>query len=194
MKPNLFSGARGEIQFTRTDASGKAITTTLAFVTDVSISVSQNLRPSFVIGEIGPKSIEPLGSDANASIGRIIPINQTAPATTAATNTATATPAATGTKPPARADMNAIELGLEPITNQLLSSDTVEIVIYDKGSQADGKNIAIGSLKYARFAGKSMSMSSTDLATERYNFVGIWDSSYSSTQTGDEIGYKTPGT
>jgi hypothetical protein len=166
MKPQLFSGARGRIDFTDKDGN----TQTLAFVTDVSIQSNHNLRPSYVIGDINPKTIEPLGEDASASIGRIIPMNES-------------------TSSAAKQKFTAIDWGLEEKVNDMLSAGTVEIVIYDKNPGDPTKPNIVGSLKYARAAGKSMSMSSSDLATERYQFIGIWEGSYGNDQVGQTVNY-----
>lgn len=166
MKPQLFSGARGQIEFT--PAGGQPVV--LAFVTDVSISTNDNIRPSFVIGSVGPRTLEPLSEDATASIGRIIPLNDTAGA--------------------ALAKMDAIENQIETTFADVLKADHVTITIYDKNpSSTTNAPKVLGSLKYARFAGKSIASSATDLATERYNFIGIWDGSYGNANSAPDVNY-----
>jgi len=170
MKPQLFSGARGQIEFT--DKTGaKQI---LAFVTDVSISTNDNLRPTYTIGDVNPRTIEPLSEDASASIGRIIPINKAEAQPGAAAQPLDKT--------------TAIDHGIEEAIANILSADHVEITIFDK-NPSDGSLAVVGSLKFARFAGRSFSSSATDLATERYNFVGLWDGSYGNANTGREVNY-----
>lgn len=167
-KPQLFSGARGTIEIKGQDG----VVQTLAFVTDVSISSNESLRPSYVIGDINPKTIEPLSEDASASIGRIIPINDP--------------------KGAKRTSINAIDYKIEPILHQIMTSDSLEITIYDQNLTGDptGKSPKVmGSLKGARYAGKSFNSSATDLATERYNFVGLWDGSYGNAQVGGNVNY-----
>jgi len=164
MKPQLFSGARGKISFK--DSDGQE--TVLALVTDVSIQESAGLRPTYVVGAEGPITIEPLSMDVTASIGRIVPIN----------------------KPDgsARDQITSIDYKFEEVMSSITQREHVEITIYDTKSK-DGEKI-LASVKYARFAGRSTSMSSGDTASERYNFVGILDAGYGGTaNAADSINY-----
>jgi hypothetical protein len=192
-KPQLFSGARGLIKY----KNSAGIDVTLAIATDISINVREQLRPSYVIGELGPLSIEPLSLDVDCSIGRLVPVN-------VGTVQQGATPNAAPSALPGRASTDqapsalgsaktAIDLGLEERLDQILSAQSLEIAIYDKVSGgADGlKTVSI--IKEARFTGRSMTVSSGDVAQERLNFVGIWDSSVNAAgeaQPADETGYK----
>jgi len=167
MKAQLFSGSRGKITMKK-----DGVETTLAFVTDVSISENAGLRPTYVVGSLNPVGIEPLSLDVSCSVGRIIPIS-----------TASGNPAA-------QSKITAIDHGLEPVINQILAMDDLEINIYDKALSADGTDRIIASVKYARFAGRSTSLSSGDVGSERFNFVGILDAGDGGdSNAADELGY-----
>jgi hypothetical protein len=154
MRPQLFSGARGKITFT--DPSGKE--TPLAFVTSVSVSVNDGLRPVFVIGNMNPSSIEPVSYDISGSIGRIIPLN------------ASDAKASKGTES-ANAKTTAIDYNIESAINQILQLDDCSIQIYDKESAAG--DVIVETIMHVRFAGRNTSVNSGDIASESYSFVGI---------------------
>jgi len=186
-KPQLFSGARGLIKYK--NSAGAEVT--LAIATDISINVREQLRPSYVIGELGPLSIEPLSLDVDCSIGRLVPVNVGAVAQGAAPNQV---PQPLPGRQPADAAPSqlssaatAIDLGLEERLDQILNSNSLEIVIYDKfmGNGNDLKTVSV--IKEARFTGRSMSVSSGDVAQERLNFVGIWDAG-ADNQAADDTG------
>jgi len=160
-KPQLLSGARGLIKY----IDSKGATQTLGIATDISINTRENLRPSYVIGQIGPVSIEPLSLDVDCSIGRLVPVNLT-----------TGLPKS----------VSAIDLGLEEKINEILTTAAIEIQIYDKSS-TEGE-VLVSSIKEARFTGRSLSVSSGDVAQERLNFVGIYDAAGPG-QAPDETGY-----
>lgn len=166
MKNQLFSGARGRIEFIDSDG-GKH---TLAFVTDVSINETASLRPSYCIGNVGPITIEPMSMDVTASIGRIIPINADSK----------------------KNEDTAIDRKLEEKIDEILTKSDLTITIYDTKSLKDGvaTETILASVKHARFAGRSTSMSTGDVASERYQFVGIFDAGYGGTSnTHDKLGY-----
>ena len=162
MKPQLASGARGRISFM--DSNGKI--TVLGFVTDISISESAGLRPSYVVGSINPVSIEPLSLDVNCSIGRIIPIN-------AQTSSALLS------------NVTSFDYKFQEAIADILGKDHVEIILEDKNS-ANGTPNIIGVVKYARFAGMSINTNAGDVSSERYNFVGIFDGGYKGSANGPE--------
>jgi len=159
MKPQLFSGARGAIYI-------KDQTTPVAFVTDISVSVQANVRPTYVIGSLNPVGLEPLSEDVNVSIGRIIPINSSNAKTVVS-------PAFEASKD----KFTAIDYGHEERMNAILTADSIDIAIMDKVTQ---KTIAF--IRYCRFAGRTTSMSMGDIANERYQFVGIYDSANNSSE------------
>lgn len=161
-KPQLLSGARGLIKYVNSEGA----TITLGIATDISINTRESLRPSYVIGQIGPVSIEPLSLDVDCSIGRLVPVNLT----TGEYNST-----------------SALDLGLEERIDKILTSAAIEIQIYDKAS-AGSEETLVSSIKEARFTGRSLSVSSGDVAQERLNFVGIYDAA-GPDQTADETGY-----
>lgn len=169
MRPQLFSGARGQIQFT--DSSGKI--NTLAVITDVSVSEQAGLRPTFVLGDVNPRSIEPLSLDVTISCGRLVPV----------------TAVDSSGKASAESQVTSFDYGFEELIQNFLSAEDLTIVLQDK-NPAGGSPITIAAINNCRFAGKSSSTSSGDISSERYNFVGIYDSGYKgTTNTGDQIGY-----
>lgn len=151
MKPQLFSGARGKITFKTPGGELKV----LGFVTDVSISSNEGLRPSFVVGSMNPVSIEPLSIDVSVSVGRIMPVNKTDGSILD--------------------KYTSIDHEFEASVNAILSLDHLEITLEDKNPADPTNPKIIASIKYCRFAGRSQSLSSGDVASERYNFVGIFD-------------------
>lgn len=178
-KPQLFSGARGKITFGASDGTTKTV---LAIITDVSVSVKEGLRPTYVVGEMNPISIEPLSIDVDCSIGRMIPVN----ALNATTN---GTDAGTGdtklSAPVANRQVSARDLGMEEQISQILQKDSVEIIIEDK---ITGKTLA--KISHARFQGRQMSLNSGDLANERISYVGIYDGGYDGNSDGTKVGYE----
>lgn len=165
MKPQLLSGARGKISFKSPSGEIKV----LGFVTDVSISESEGLRPSYVVGSMNPVTIEPLSYDVSVSLGRIMPIN----------------------KPDGSPldKFTAIDHEIEASINQILSLDHCEITIEDKNPADPTNPKIIASIKYCRFSGRSQSLSSGDVASERYNFVGIYDGGRGGDTNTAEINY-----
>jgi hypothetical protein len=164
--PQLFSGARGKIVLG---------STTLALVTNISVSEQEGLRPTHVVGEYHPVSIDPLSYDVSVSIGRIVPV---------AKSDGTAQNAYTGT-----------QLGLEPTLDKVLSQDSVDIIIYDK-NPVDKTEYTVAKIVGCRFTGRSTSVSSGDIASESYNFTGLLNRGYggdTSSTTGEDgslpIGY-----
>jgi len=177
MKPQLFSGARGKISFT--DSDGR--TSVLALITDVSVSENAGLRPTYVIGDIGPVSIEPLSLDVTVSVGRIVPMNKAeAPAGQA--------------KAEPLPQTTAYDLRIEDIYSTILNRDHVEILIEDTrpalSAGGPAQNQIIAKIKYCRFAGRSTNVSSGDVAQERFNFVGILDGGFGgNANTEESINY-----
>jgi hypothetical protein len=152
MQPQLYSGARGKITFK--DSDGKSAV--LAFVTSVSVSRNDGLRPSYVIGTEGPRSIEPVSVDVSGSIGRIIPVSKM-------------------DKNEALDKMTSIDHRFEEKINEILNRNSCEIVIEDKVTGA-----VLDVIKHVRFAGRNTSVNSGDIASENYQFVGILTGGYGS--------------
>jgi hypothetical protein len=163
-KPQLASGARGVITFK--DSAGNPIT--LGYATDITLNRRDQLMPTYVIGEYGPKTLEPLAIDADCSIGRFIYVNSSSASGTPADGKAT----------------NTYSLKFEELYKDLGSAAAVEIALIDKNNQP------IGTLKEARFTGRSLSVNSGDVARESLNFVGIYIA-VGTRQVAEKTGYET---
>lgn len=157
MKPQLLSGARGQL---------KIGTKTLAYVTDVSISVTHNVRPVHTFGAPNARSVEPLSvSPVSISVGRVIPVNKAAE-----------------TGPTGSVNTSAISQSIEPLISQLMTSEDISIELSDKITGA-----TIANVKNVRFSGRSMNVSAGQLAQERLSFIGIYDA-------GPNVGANPDGT
>ena len=155
MRPQLLSGARGEVR-----VNGKV----MAYVTDVSIDAPQSVRPVHTFGAANARSVEPLSAGpCTVSLGRVIPLNK-----------ADGTPI----------DSSMIAEGVEPTIQQMLVADDITIDLLDK---ITGKTIA--SVRNCRFAGRSMSLSASQLANERISLMGIYDSGKDGQNTPDQLGF-----
>lgn len=140
-KPQLFSGARGQIK-----VAGKV----LAFITDISIDAPQQVRAVHTFGSMNAKSVEPLQSGpVSVSFGRVIPVNDS-----------------TG----AAVDSSLIGLSIEPTIQAMLSADDIDVEILDNTTKT-----TYALIRNCRFAGRSLSMSASQLATERIQLMGIYD-------------------
>ena len=178
-KPQLLSGARGVVKYVNSD--GKQIT--LGIATDISINTRENLRPSYVIGEIGPVSIEPLSFDVDCSLGRLVPVNLPQSTEAIPGRDKTATTPSIPNSPGGRASATtALDLGLEERIDQILTAASIEILVFDKQSDKP-----VCQIKEARFTGRSLSVGTGDVAQERLNFVGIYDAANGNTP--EETGY-----
>ena len=103
MRPQLLSGARGEIR-----VNGKV----LAYVTDVSIDAPQSVRPIHTFGAMNARSVEPLSAGpCSVSLGRVIPMN---------------------TSTGAAIDASMIAEGIEPALQEMLIADDITIDLLDK--------------------------------------------------------------
>lgn len=148
-KPQLLSGARGKL---------KIGSTALAYITDVSISYSVNVRPVHTFGALNARSVEPLqAGPVQVTIGRLIPVNDAGGAAV---------------------DTSSISAGIESVINYMLIADDIEVTLEDR---ITGQTIA--NIKNCRFAGSSKSMSASQLATERIQLMGIYDSAGGNTAT-----------
>lgn len=125
-------------------------TKVLAYVTDVSIDYQADVRPVHTFGNIAARSVEPLrAGPVNVTLGRVIPVNNGAGA---AVNT------------------SMINEGIEPVILQMMAADDIEITLEDKITGA-----TVACVKNCRFAGRSLSMSASQLAQERIQLMGIFD-------------------
>ena len=165
-RPQLLTGSRGVVKFKPANSNEYRV---LGFVTDVGISESAGLRPSYVIGAEGPVTIEPVSYDVNCSFSRLVPINDI--------------------DGKALDLLTAVDHEFEARLVDFLRTNTVEVAVYDKGQ--DGTDVVIGIVREARFSGKSIGMGAQDVATERYNFVGIYDGGYGDAKRPGPLGYES---
>jgi hypothetical protein len=157
MKPQLLSGARGQVSI-----AGKV----LAYITDVSIDVPASVRPVHTFGSVNARSVEPLqAGPCSVSIGRVIPV---ADADGAAVNT------------------SMINEGIEPTLAAMMTSGDITVELIDKVT-----GVTYASVRNCRFAGRSFSMSASQLATERIQLMGIYDAGRVTASGGST---NTPGT
>jgi hypothetical protein len=152
--PQLFSGARGILQ-----VNGQ----TIAFITDVSVSIQANVRAVHTFGAANARSVEPLSYGCNVTIGRVIPVNTTAGA---AVDTSTISPAFNG---------------IEPVISQMLYAEDIEISLLDSIT-----NQTVADIRNCRFSGRTLNLSAQQIANERIQLVGIYDAK---DNTPDQIGF-----
>lgn len=142
-RPQLLSGARGSLKINGT---------TVAFVTDVSVSIQAQVRPVHTFGAANARSVEPLATGAQVSIGRVFPVSK--PDGTAVDTTAVSS-----------------SMGfVEPIIGLMLTSEDISVELIDTKTSTTVANI-----KNCRFAGRTFSVSASQIANERINLVGIYD-------------------
>lgn len=135
----------------------------LAYVTDISIDSPQSVRAIHTFGSPNARSVEPLqAGPCNVSIGRVIPVNK-----------------ADGTA----IDSSMIAEGIEPTIQAMLTADDIEIELLDKVT-----NTTYASVKNCRFAGRSFSLSASNLASERISFMGIYDAGRDGQNSPTKIG------
>ena len=140
-KPQLLSGARGKVVINGV---------TLAFVTDISIDSPQNVRPVHTFGSPAARSVEPLSAGpCSVSLSGVVPVN----------------------KPDgSRVDASPIALGIEPILQQMLTSDDIRVDLVDKVT-----GVTYASVRNCRFQNRSLSLSASNLAQQRISLMGIYD-------------------
>jgi hypothetical protein len=150
-RPQLFSGARGELSI-----DGRVV----AYVTDVSVNITANVRAVHTFGAANARSVEPLSTGANVSIGRVFPLNRP---DGSAVNTSD------------------IAIGIEPIISLLLASDDITVSLIDKIT-----NQSVASVRNCRFGGRNMTVGAQNLTNERIQLIGIYDAAGGNTP--DQIG------
>lgn len=122
----------------------------LAYVTDVSISYSVSVRAVHTFGALNARSVEPLQtSPVSVSIGRVVPVSK-----------------ANGESD----SKSLISEGIEQAISKMLTADDISITLEDR---ITGKTIA--EIKNCRFAGSSLSLPASQLATQRIQMMGIYD-------------------
>lgn len=142
--PQLFSGPRGLVQVN---------SKTIAFVTDLTVTINSTVRPVHTFGASNARSVEPLSIGASVSIGRVIPINDPSGK---AVDTST---------------ISANFSNIEPVIAQMLSAEDLTITLIDR---LTGQTIA--DVRNCRFASRTLNVSAQNLANERIQLVGIFDS------------------
>jgi hypothetical protein len=157
--PQLLSGARGLVSYK--DPNGNAVV--LGIATDITINIRQAVRDSFVMGRPNAATLDPTAIDVDCSIGRLVPVN------TMTNNTQPSAGQHVAGNGVGAA--TAIELGLEDLIVNMLSSNAIEIGIEDSIT-----GVFTSSVKQARFTGRTLSDAAGDVANERLNFIGIYDS------------------
>lgn len=167
--PQLLSGARGLIQLLDT-STGQF--NTIAFATDITINTRQGVRQTFVVGRLNAGSVDSLTYDVDVSIGRVVPVNNQGEGavdeTAARPDTATA-----------------LGIGLEPLIAGFVSAEDLSIALQDKVS---GQYIS--SVRNCRFSGRSLGTNANDIAQERINFIGIYDTGYADENAASSLGYE----
>jgi hypothetical protein len=122
----------------------------LAYVTDISIDAPQSVRAVHTFGAPNARSVEPLqAGPCTVTLGRVIPVNDSKGK---AINT------------------SLIAEGIEPTISAMLTADDITINLLDKETGA-----TYASVRNCRFAGRSMSLSASQLASERIQLMGIYD-------------------
>jgi hypothetical protein len=186
--PQILSGARGVVGYT--DADG--ITHQLAIATDITINVRAAVRDTYVMGNLNAMSLDPTMIDCDCSIGRVVPMNQAG----AAQSAGGLAPSVGGWQSNGQqSGTGAIELGLEQPVNTttgaggeeldgILFANSLQITLTD---EITGK--VVGAVQQARFSGRTLNLGSGDVATERMNFTGIYDSGFDGENSGVQTGY-----
>jgi hypothetical protein len=164
-QPQLVSGARGLIQlFNPTNQQFE----TIAFSTDINVDVRVGVQQTFVMGRTNAGAIDTLAYDVTVSVGRVIPVNSP------------------GSLDPRTKGATAISAGLETVIAQMVSAEDLSIALLDRVT-----NKYIVSVKGCRFSGRTMRMSSNQVATETLNFTGIYDSGVDGENTSEDQGYES---
>jgi hypothetical protein len=136
----------------------------IAFVTDCTVTITSNVRAIHTFGTANARSVEPLSVGATVSIGRVIPINNTS-----------GTYVDTSTISPAFAN-------IEPVVSQMLAAEDVTVTLQDK---LTGQTVA--DVRNCRFASRTLNVAAQQIANERIQLVGIFDS-VGGRNTSDTVG------
>ena len=155
-RPQLLSGARGKLKINGVE---------VAFITDVSVTIQAQVRPVHTFGAANARSIEPLSIGAQVSIGRVFPVNKPDTILTAVDTSS----------------VGALMGFVEPIINLMLTSEDIEVELTDRMA-----GVTVANVKNCRFAGRTFSVSASQIAQERINLVGIYDAAGSNTS--EQIG------
>jgi hypothetical protein len=169
--PQLLSGARGLISLAASDGTNR----TLAIILDVTVTVRAGVRDTFVMGALNALSLDPTAIDVDVTLGRCIPVNASGTLSTppsGGTLSGGASPGGSQSNVTASGDgVTAIDLGLEELILSTLSTNAVDITLTDSIT-----GLVISSVRQCRFTGRTLSLNAGDVANERLNFTGIYDS------------------
>jgi hypothetical protein len=139
---------------------------TIAYITDISIDSPASVRAIHTFGSVNARSVEPLQTGpVTVTLGRVIPVNDSSGN---AVNT------------------SAIATGIEPTIGTMLTADDITVNLQDNIT-----GLTYASVRNCRFAGRSMSLSASQLASERITLMGIYDSGPTSSSGAAQ---NTPGT
>jgi hypothetical protein len=144
MLPQLLSGARGTLTII-----GSAGAKTLGFITDMSITITNNVRAVHTFGAPNARSTEPLSTSCSVSFGRVVPVNSP-----------------TGQN----VDSSMVAMGIEPLISEITTAEDVQVQLNDSVTGA-----SIGNLLNCRFTGRTLSVAAGGVASERVNMIGIYD-------------------
>ena len=122
---------------------------TVGFITDISVTVNANVRAVHTLGAPNARSVEPLSMSCSASFSRVIPVGQS----------------------DAKINSSMIAMGIEPLINTLTTADDIKLQLEDNVTGA-----VVASINNCRFTGRSLSTGAGNIATERVQLVGIYDS------------------
>ena len=150
--PQLASGARGLLLINGVP---------LATVINVTVNVNDAVRVPHTFGAYNGRSTEPLSTNCSVSIGTVIPVNDP-----------TGNPV----------DSSAIAVGIEPLIQQIGTSDDVTVELQDKITGA-----TISAVRNCRFSNRSLNLTAQSLGNANWSLVGIYDSV--SGNTPDQLGY-----
>lgn len=170
--PQILTGARGLIQLL--DVSTGQFNT-IAFAIDININIRQGVRTTYVVGKMNPGAIDSLTYDVDVSVGRVIPVNTAGTTGEGPVDESTARPDTA----------TALGVGLEPLITTFVSSEDLSIAIQDRVTSN-----YISSVRNCRFAGRSFGTNANDVAQERLNFIGIYDTGFNDENAANLLGYE----
>ena len=161
-KPQLLSGARAVIK--REDG------TVLGVATDVTVNVRSAIRRAYVLGSLNPVDNTPISYDVDGTIGSFVPVNALDDAE-------------------ASIFKSAIAYGLNKPINEILTSEDVNIIVYDKARPGKPER-EVMSIRNARLTTDTINVPVDGEATARWAFIGIYDAGLDGTENSPpDLGY-----
>lgn len=150
VRPQLFSGARGKLTI-----MGLKGAKTIAYITEVSVTVNSNVRAVHTFGAPNARSVEPLSTSCSVSIGRVIPVN---------------------TGKGDAVNTSAVNNGIEPLINEMVLAEDIQVQLVDRIT-----GVTIANVNNCRFTGRTLTVGASNVATERITLVGIYDAANGNT-------------